>query len=238
MKTIDIKDKLEQIDVTIEAINLGDFDFIGELCAKRQRPKDNPDYAKRGAFYRANYERGILLYYLIRKFSLRSILEIGTARGFNTLCAARALRDEGVEGKIVTIDPAIEKQYVDMLGQTFPADWFKLIQFIKATSEVALKNIEGNFDVVIVGGDTSYEGIQKDWNLVKDRWNKFVIIDTPENEGSLTAVEEIDNKNKELIITDRRLYPDDRPPVPVNKPPRIYGQTLISAVDVYDDLEW
>lgn len=250
MKTIDIKEKLEQIDVTVEAINLGDFDFIGELCAKRQRPKNNSDYAKCGAFYRANYERGILLYYLIRQFKLTNVLEIGTGRAYSTMCAARAFHEMGTPGLITTIDPALEPEYVEMLSKTFPRPWFNYIKFIKSTSEVAVADASnaGKFDLVIIDGDKTYDGILADWYRIKDRWCKFVIIDIPEDNNNETnrAIQKIcdevtemyENHDVEVVIMDRQLYPDDRPPVSIDMSKRSYGQMLITMSGVYDELEW
>ena len=81
MKTIRIDKKLEEIGVDVDSIVMGDFDSIGEFSAKRQRAQDDPNYKKYGAFYRANYERGILIYSLIRQYNLTSMLEIGLVAG-------------------------------------------------------------------------------------------------------------------------------------------------------------
>lgn len=52
-----------------------------------------------------NFERGILLYALVKKYKFKNILEIGTAEGYSTLCMAWAMTDCGINGKIFTIDP-------------------------------------------------------------------------------------------------------------------------------------
>ena len=104
MKHINIKTKLEEMGVAVDGIIMGDFDYIGEFTAKRDRRPDDPNYKRYGAFYRANYERGILIYYLIRQFNLTSMLEIGFGRGYATFCAAEAFHDAGIGGKIVSIN--------------------------------------------------------------------------------------------------------------------------------------
>ena len=122
MKTVHIKQKLEEMGVPVESLMLGDFDYIGKFCAERNRTNDDPNYKKYGAFYRANYERGILIYYLIRRYNLTSMLEIGFGRGYATFCAARAFHDAGVKGKVTTIDPNMNEQFLKMLQQVFPKD--------------------------------------------------------------------------------------------------------------------
>jgi len=59
-----------------------------------------------------NYQHGRLLYASLRRYLADhppvkggvTILETGTARGFSTLCMAKAITDSGANGKIITID--------------------------------------------------------------------------------------------------------------------------------------
>jgi len=67
-----IKDKLAELDFPIENLLLGDFDAIGEFTAKKHREPSNELYKKAGCFYRPNYERGMLIYSLIRKYKVQS----------------------------------------------------------------------------------------------------------------------------------------------------------------------
>lgn len=60
---------------------------------------------------RLNYQHGRVLYALFRRYlaglaagESATVMETGTARGFSTLCLARALADAGRDGRIVTID--------------------------------------------------------------------------------------------------------------------------------------
>lgn len=56
------------------------------------------------------YPHGRLLYSLLRQYIATykppyvQIIETGTARGFSSLCMAKALEDAGVDGRIVTVD--------------------------------------------------------------------------------------------------------------------------------------
>ena len=66
MKIKNIKEKLKELDFDLSEISLGDFDLIGEYCAKKSRSRDSELYKSAGCFFRPNYERGILIYSLIK----------------------------------------------------------------------------------------------------------------------------------------------------------------------------
>ena len=111
MKKIYIKEKLEELIFSLDDIVLGDFDLIGEWCAKKQRGRDSELYKTAGAFFRPNYERGILIYSLILEYDIKSFLEIGFGRGYGTLCAAMAMHENG-GGTITTIDPNFDQNHI------------------------------------------------------------------------------------------------------------------------------
>lgn len=232
MKKLDIKEKLEELDVTLDAIVLGDFDVIGEYTAKRHRSPTEPLYKKAGAFYRSSYERGILIYYLIRQNHLQSMMEIGFGRGYSALCAAKAFHDAGVQGQIVTIDPVFDEKFITALGQIFPQEWFKMIKFVKGLSQNVLPQIDEKFDLIYIDGDHSYEATKQDWELCKDKYNKFLLFDdyhlpTKNDPGIRCAelIDEIDDDTKELIIMDRILFENDKK----LRPEEIdYGQVLLT----------
>jgi len=222
MKTINIKQKLEEMGVTLDSISMGDFDYIGEFTAKRQRQPSDPNYKRYGAFYRSNYERGLLVYFLIRQFNLTSLLEIGFGRGYATFCAARAFCDAGIDGKIVTIDPVYDEKHIQALMQVFPQEWFKYIKFVQGTSAQVLPNVTDTFDLVYIDGDHSYAGTKLDWEQTKDKWSQFVLFDDyhlpSKNDPGIQCsrlIDEIDWEQEgcdepELLILDRRMFVDDR----------------------------
>lgn len=217
MRTVDIRKKLEEMGVSLDAIVMGDFDYIGEFTAKRDRKPNDPNYKKHGAFYRSNYERGILIYYLIRQHNLTSMLEIGFGRGFATFCAAKAFHDAGIVGKIVTVEPALDDKFVNALQMVFPKELFQYIQFAKGTSQEVLPTVNESFDLVYIDGDHSYEGTKHDWEMTKDKWNKFLLFDdyhmpSKDDPGIKCSklIDEVDDASKELIIMDRRMFFDDR----------------------------
>lgn len=241
MKKINIKNKLEEIGVALDGIIMGDFDSIGEFTAKRNRNPDDENYKRYGAFYRSNYERGILIYYLIRQFNLTSMLEIGFGRGYSTLCAARAFHDSGVQGKIVTIDPNVDENFLNALTKVFPKEWFKYIDIVKGSSAQALPQIHEKFDFVYVDGDHSYEGTKFDWENTKEKYEKFLLFDdyhlpSKDDPGIRCSklIDEIDDPNKELIIMDRRMFLDDRS---FNDEQIDYGQVLLTKPGVSRD-DW
>jgi len=65
------------------------------------------------------FERGMLLYTLIAKYKPKTVLEIGTAQGYSTLCMAWAMSDMKIPGKIFTIDP---KSHNEPIKRIFDED--------------------------------------------------------------------------------------------------------------------
>jgi hypothetical protein len=217
VKTTNVKQKLEEMGVSLDSIVMGDFDHIGEYTAKRDRKPGDPNYKKYGAYYRSNYERGILIYYLIRQHSLSSMLEIGFGRGFSTFCAARAFHDAGIMGKVVTVEPNLDDRFLQALANVFPQDWFKYVQFMRGTSQQVLPTLNQRFDLVYIDGDHSYAGTKHDWEQTRDKWDRFMLFDDyhlpSKNDPGIQCsqlIDEIDDPSKELIIMDRRMFFDDR----------------------------
>lgn len=218
MKRILIHEKLKEFDVNVEDISLGEFDYIGEYTAKKNREESSPLFKKAGMFFRPNYERGILIHYLIKQHNLRNFLEIGFGRGYGSICAARALYENGIreQGAVTTIDPVFNQEHMNMLANIFPQEWLRLINFVRGTSKDMLPKLENKFDLIYVDGNHMAEAVQSDWNMCKDKWNNFLLFDDyhPEtDDASIQCAQVIDNiedPTKELIIQDRRIFVDDR----------------------------
>lgn len=225
MRRIDIKQKLCELDVTLEAIPLGDFDLLGEVTARKARDSSDPNYGRFGCFFRANYERGILLYHLVRTSNARDVLEIGFGRGYGALCVAKAFYDMGVAGRVTSVDPTPAGRvgeewhaYQERLFKLFP--WASQYIDVKlGLSRDVVPSLPGAWDVVYVDGDHSYEGTRADWLLIKDRWRRYVLFDdyhlpSKHDPGiqCSRAIDEIEEKSftKEVLHTDRRLFIDDR----------------------------
>lgn len=217
MKQTHIKIKLEELGFPVENLSLGDFDAIGEFTAKKTRSPESELYRKVGCFFRPNYERGMLIYSLIRRYKVQSYLEIGFGRGYSAFCAAKAMDEEGIDGKIVTIDPNFDRNHLQNLSKIFPKSWFEKMEFVQAKSEDSLPTL-GNFDMIYIDGDHTYDAVKKDWELCKDKWNKVCLFDdyhlaTKEEDANIQCarvIDQIENDTKELIIGDRRIFLDDR----------------------------
>ena len=217
MNIYDIKKKLEMIDFSLEEVSLGDFDAIGEYTAKKSRDPKSDLYKSVGCFFRPNYERGILLYAMVKKYNIQSYLEIGFGRGYSAFCVAKAMTDCGIDGTITTIDPNFDEEHLKNLTKIFPSAWFKKIRFARGTSETALPEIKENFDLIYVDGDHRYEAVKKDWEMTKNKFNKFILFDdyhlssiTQKDIECARLIDEIEDSTKELIFMDRRIFFDDR----------------------------
>jgi predicted O-methyltransferase YrrM len=245
MKVYDIREKLDQLDFSLEEISLGDFDAIGEFTAKKKRDPNTDLYKTAGCFFRPNYERGILLYALVKKYNIQSYLEIGFGRGYSAFCVAKAMCDCGIDGEIVTIDPNFNEDHLKNLANVFPAAWFKKIRFARGTSELAMPEISNNFDIIYIDGDHRYEAVKLDWELTKDKFNKFIIFDdyhlpeiSQKDIECARLVDEIENDSKELILMDRRIFFDDRG---IKDDEIKYGQVIIKNSEFNESnylLDW
>lgn len=231
MERILIKDKLQQIEIPLDQVSLGDFDYIGEYTAKKTRARDDALYRSVGCFFRPNYERGILIHSLIKRFEIRSFFEIGFGRGFAAFCAAKAMCDMGFDdGSVVSVDPSLDEKHLQNMAQVFPREWFSKLNVMKGTSVDAFKELgDRKFEMVYIDGDHRAQAVNADWNGTKDMFTKFLIFDDYRQADDKKDIEVrsiVDGIDlpKELIITDRRIFMDDRnmPDDQVN-----YGQVLI-----------
>lgn len=217
MKTTHIVDKLKELDCPVESLALGDFDQIGELTAKKSRRPDNPLYKSAGCFFRPNYERGMLIYALIRKFNVKSYLEIGFGRGYSAVCAAMALDSLGdPNGKVTTVDVNMDQNHLQNVARAFPQQWMSRINFVHGKSQEVLQALD-KFDMIYIDGDHTYDGVKRDWELCRDKWNKVMLFDdyhmptkTQTDIECAKLIDQIEDPTKELIILDRRIFFDDR----------------------------
>ncbi len=234
IKKVLIHEKLKSLGISVDKdIRLGDFDQLGEMTARKRRDPSSELYNSIGAFFRPNYERGILIYTLIKKYNVKSFLEIGFGRGYGTFCAAMAMHENG-GGKIVTVDPNFNKEHLDNLSVALPKEWFSMVSFMAGKSEEYLSGNSEKFDFVYVDGDHTYEATKKDWEMCKDRYNKLLLFDDYHLPGKIqkdidcsNLIDQIEDDTKELIIMDRRIFFDDRG---YSDDEIDYGQVLLTKV--------
>jgi len=241
MKIIDIRKKLEELGTSVSSIPLGDFDYIGKFTAERMRDRGSDLYNKVGAFYRSNYERGILISTLIKTYKIESVLEIGFGRGYSTFCAAKTFDELGIQGKIHTIDPNFDQNLIQSLKSVFPQKWFSYITFMNGTSRDVLPSIREEYDLIYIDGDHSYEGTKFDWEMTKNKWKKCLLFDDyhlpTKNDPGIQCrelIDTIEDPSKELIIGDRRIFFDDRR-LPDDKID--YGQVLLTKQGIISN-DW
>ena len=173
MRHVDVKDKVAEL--VPENPPWGEFVRLGRLTKLRRWPD--------GRFGAVNFESGLLLYALVKRFRPRSILEIGTGRGFGALCLATALRDLGGEGRIVTVDMNAYGQRIDwalddgsgprvqtlsmqdVWEQHTDASVRALIEPRSGPSAAVLRALRSEgfrADLVYIDGDHTYPGVRHD----------------------------------------------------------------------------
>ncbi len=172
---MDVKDKVIELGVELPAIE--SFWKIGDLTALR--------HEETHGFYRSNYERGLLLYSLVSKYRPRVILEYGTGRGYGALCMARALADNGIDGRVYTIDlrhydekqawaidygygPRVEELSLsDIWPQHAPVEWLDRIQRLNGRSVEVMKRWKSEglpkVEFAFIDGGHDYLGVKHDF---------------------------------------------------------------------------
>jgi len=142
-------------------------------------------------FALANYERGMLLYGLISKYKPKTILEIGRAQGYSTMCMAWALSENKIDGKIVSVDPAsldnsiewlidwddktrIEKKSTKQIWSKYAKPiWLeKIIPMTCFSDELLEKEDLPKFDFGFIDGHHIYEAVICDFNIFLKNSNK------------------------------------------------------------------
>ena len=167
-----------------------------------------------------NFERGMLLYGLIAINRPKTVLEIGTAEGYSTLCMAWAMTDYDIPGIIITIDPKShdakikwptlsynEKDHGVTLSRKelwekyADKKWIEKIRVISGFSHDVLKNEKQlTVDFAFIDGSHVFEAVKNDFFLVlRSVSNKFQILFddyNPDSEYGVTKLIEEEVKEK------------------------------------------
>lgn len=167
-----------------------------------------------GSRYQANYERGLLQYALVTKLKPQSYFEIGTGRGFSSLCVLKAMKDAGINGSVTTVDVKLE-QVIRPSFKKHGFDFDRDVRFIQSASSELPRIISNNekYDIIYIDGAHDYESVKKDWEFAKEHVNKMVIFDDFIKDDTKFGIErlmqEIDMP-KTFLRMDRRIWRDDR----------------------------
>lgn len=226
MRTIDVTQKVANLEVALPSVER--FWKLGDLTALRQ--------ASDGRFYRANYERGILLYALVARCRPRSVLEFGTGRGYGSMCIAWALEDHSIPGQVYTIDatpsnrsfkwpvnwgdgPKIDQLSRDQVWpEAAPQTWLDRIQQLTGFSGPVMRRWEGpQIDLAFIDAGHGYEAVRHDfYSVLSTVADPFGILfdDYVIRPGfgvhTLIDEEVAPHFDTELIYTDRRWAGGER----------------------------
>jgi predicted O-methyltransferase YrrM len=167
-----------------------------------------------------NYQHGRLIYSILRKYlkdknksNKINILETGTARGFSSICMAKALLDSNFYGLINTIDiiPNNKKIFWNCISDTsgkktrleLLANWkdeLRYVNFLEGlTSYVLNKNNFKRIHFAFLDAQHDKESVMREYNYVNQRQKAGDIIifdDVSKNFKEIKlAIENIKNQN-------------------------------------------
>jgi predicted O-methyltransferase YrrM len=124
-----------------------------------------------GVFGPSNFERGLLLHRLVELTSAKDVLELGTGRGFSSICMGMASETHQLNTRITTIDPigpgnsqewpirvddedtVVRSSRQEMWANHVPKAFTKNIHQITSTSFAELKKLlraNRQFDIIFV----------------------------------------------------------------------------------------
>ncbi|MGE0431401.1 MAG: class I SAM-dependent methyltransferase [Planctomycetota bacterium] len=180
------------------------------------------------------YQHGRLLYSAVRRRiaadSLRhlNILESGTARGFSSLCMARALADAGASGTIITFDvlphrvPMLWNCVRDLDGPCTRAELLaayadlveRYVVFHQGDTRLEMPKVKpGRVHVAFLDGAHTYDDVMIEFGCVREAQapGDVVFFDdyTADFPGVVQAVDEITSRQgyrRELIEAGPRRY--------------------------------
>jgi hypothetical protein len=210
MQLINIKSFIKSLEITVPDDK--EFLKLSELT---------PMYSDNVEAHRINYERGILLYALVAKYKPQNVLEIGTAKGYSTLCMAWAMHDYDIPGTIYAIDPVLDTKFeieingeIDILTtpqlweKIAPSEWISKIKPIAGYSgEIMHKHKFPQIDFAYIDGHHVYEAVKHDfYAFLKTSSKDFRILfdDYALSDGVTNFIDNDISKNFDglLIKTD------------------------------------
>jgi len=242
MREIDVKEKLRELGVAHP--DWSEFQRIGNLTKLRREPD--------GRFRAVNYESGLLLYTLVAKHRPQAILEIGTGRGFGSLCMARALVDQGLPGRIVTVDVLDPETRLDwaidegagarvaplsrkeVWEAHFPEDVRSRIEQRRGDSSTVLPALEREgfrAELVYIDGDHTYSAVARDFysaiRLVGPTFRMLLDDYTPFSH--VYGVRRLVDQAIAPTFDTELIFTEDRWTAAPGAPKKDHGQVLIDS---------
>ncbi len=184
---------------------------------------------------RLNFQHGRLLYAVLRDYLSKAktsgitIVETGTARGFSSLCMAKALDDAGRAGTVVTFDILPHDQPIywncidDHEGKKSRREllrpWQTLcehIVFVRMDAATGLQRIAfPSVALAFLDASHTLEDVRREYLLLRDRQRAgdIIVFDDVTRElfpGVVEAIEQIENEGlydvQRLPLDDQRGY--------------------------------
>lgn len=183
------------------------------------------------------YQHGRVLYTALRTYLQKhpslnyvNIVETGTARGFSSLCMAKALHDANIEGKIVTFDvlPHQQKMFWNCIDdhegektrEELLSNYRDLLDryliFVQGNSRMSLeKCLMSRVHFAYLDGAHEYEDVIFEFQTLKNKQKAgdFIVFDDFSDKmfpGVVQAVNEISEKHgyqkQTLIVNEQRGY--------------------------------
>ena len=215
-KSVAVDELEKNLAYTVDREWLNDLSLVTQISIKPSSP---------------NFDHGRVLYSTLRAYTEKlnkdaeelTIIETGTARGFSSICMAKALKDANISGRIITFDVLphnvemfwngiTDHQKGPVSRKTLIENWRSLVAkyiiFIEGPSSLEMKKIF--FDRVnfaFLDAVHTYKEVMQEFNFIKDKQlNGDIVIFDDYNPktfpGVVKAVNEICKKfsyNKKII---------------------------------------
>ena len=211
MQITDIRSFIKSLEITIP----DDKEFL-------RLSKLTPMYPENKELYIINYERGILLYSLIAKYKPQNVLEIGTAKGYSTLCMAWAMHDHNIPGIIHTIDPTLDTKFEIKIDDeinilTTPQLWNKIASdkwlskikpYAGYSGEIMDKHQFPKIDFAYIDGHHVFEAVEHDfYAFLNISSNNFRILfdDYALSDGVTKLIDDDVSKNFDGVLIETNL---------------------------------
>jgi len=142
------------------------------------------------------------LYGLVALLRPALIVEIGTNTGVSAIAMALAMKENDIKGNILTFD--ISSQYKEIADKQIKA--LDLTDYITTHLGNSTHVTKMNYDLGFIDGDHTYDGVKKDFEILKHLCQYIIFHDTKVCEGVAQFIQEL-NQEQLINITDRPKNP-------------------------------